>query len=1599
MHAEANDTVQPEQPKKRGFFFWLERVLLSLIVLTFILILAVHLPPVQRWGINKITGSLSKTLNTKVTIEGFSINPVSDLTLKYIFIGSPEHPGDTLLYAEKLDVDYKRLWDLLLRRITINQIGVDHGLLNIHKVAGDSLTNLDLALLRVMPPRDTTKPNFVLDLKTLNAKSLSVRVDDEATGTLMGLYFKRLDVELDTLDIIGKYFAIHDLDIDEPFLQFINRPPGLDSIPPAAASSKAWSLDIANLRLQDGKIKIDNQTKPAAIYPNEKGIDYAHMMLEDVDIQMESLIIRGWDFKGKDIDIHLLHQNGFEINKLAAVSASVSKDSVSLDQLRIKTADSDIHNSISMLYSGYRDFQAFVDSVRLNIPEANIRLNVNDLMTIVPGLQNVDFFKDNADKHITLEGQVSGNINRLRIKKMNAGFGDLSLTGDLRSRDLAVKGSQLISLDLKKSAFSSASLRSIFPKMKIPPLLTKLGQVNFTGKFDGYPDDFVAFGTFNTALGALTLDMNLNMAKGLAEGSYSGSIAMNDFDLGTFINNKDLGRVSMSGRVIEGKGLTSTSLSADVTAQLTTLTYKGYTYHNARVDGQISGKQFNGTLDINDPNVDMHFEGDVDLRDSLPKLDFIARIDSIHFYPLGLTKDSISVQGIFDVDLTAGRFDQLEGTLHGEKIMLNVKGVDYPLDSLQLTAYLDSTTGNKTYAVKSDLLVGWVNGVLDPSSLVNQVQHYLYDHYPRAMPEPKKPLTEMADQRFSWNLKVIDSKDWFELAGLKSLRVKNAVTEGTIDLGKQQSRGTLDLPEVHYGNINAYETTIDFSENSGETSVDLQLIAADVNESFFLEDVLIKGMVTDDSIRFNFKTDQLADIINELDLDIAANPDQGAWNISFHPNRLVMLGDDWKVPEGNKVTISKDEFNLENFELVSKDQKIQLDDIDHKGLEAYISGFDISYLNQIWINDKFDFAGIYTLDFEVDNLYNIQQMKAVLSLPALLVNNVPYGQLVLNASMKDPKDSVRINLALQNKETSLIGVGAYVPPIKSIPKDERNYLRLDLTAKEFPLDFLEFLLGGNIRNTEGSVDMTLSLKGKANALNPNGQGRVYNGSTIIDYLGAAYSFHDQAFSITPTMIDLSGTKIYDVNGNSAVIEGGLTHRYLRNLGLNITLTSDKIVGLDVTSDENNVFYGKGIGSVFARFTGTVANPTMLINATTAKGTHIFIPLSGAVEGTDKDFVVFLENGLMPVTVATPINIGGINLTMNLTITEDAIVEIIFDENTGEVLRGVGKGNLTLSMTRTGNFSMYGSYTISEGDYLFTNFRVVRKPFVLKSGGTIQWDGDPYNATLNVQALYKDLSAPVYPLISEYITDPQGGQATLYDQAKARTEVDLTMILTGSLLKPDIAFDIAFPDLTGELQGYCDSKIRILKANENAMLEQVVGLLITRSFLPSTAVGAGVLTKGIDNTLSELISATLSSYLGGLLGSLIPEAGAFTGIDFQMNLDLPITQGGVADPGTGVDDPSATVVEVALPLEFFNDRLRVNVGGNYVTGATTLSATEGFAGDVTFKYQITRDRRLSIRAYNRNTLTVEGRKNKVGAGITYQREYDHLSEFFGKKKKG
>jgi hypothetical protein len=137
-----------------------------------------------------------------------------------------------------------------------------------------------------------------------------------------------------------------------------------------------------------------------------------------------------------------------------------------------------------------------------------------------------------------------------------------------------------------------------------------------------------------------------------------------------------------------------------------------------------------------------------------------------------------------------------------------------------------------------------------------------------------------------------------------------------------------------------------------------------------------------------------------------------------------------------------------------------------------------------------------------------------------------------------------------------------------------------------------------------------------------------------------------------------------------------------------------------------------------------------------------------------------------------------------------------------------------------------------------------------------------------------------------------------------------------------------------------------------------------------------------------------------LADIIPEGEFLSGIDFQFAADLPLTSGGTVDENGQYQDPNLQEYTANLPLEFFNDRLSVNVGGNYVVGSTVYpTGDEGqFGGDVTFEWKITPDGRLRVRAYNRNNVTVEGRKNKIGAGLAWGKEFNSFKEIWTRKKK-
>ena len=96
---------------------------------------------------------------------------------------------------------------------------------------------------------------------------------------------------------------------------------------------------------------------------------------------------------------------------------------------------------------------------------------------------------------------------------------------------------------------------------------------------------------------------------------------------------------------------------------------------------------------------------------------------------------------------------------------------------------------------------------------------------------------------------------------------------------------------------------------------------------------------------------------------------------------------------------------------------------------------------------------------------------------------------------------------------------------------------------------------------------------------------------------------------------------------------------------------------------------------------------------------------------------------------------------DLDLTEDAEVEIIIDKNTGHSLKGRGRGGLLVEINTNGKFNMWGDFAVFEGIYNFAYGGLVQKEFIVEPGGTIAWQGDPLNAIIRMNAIYKTQANP------------------------------------------------------------------------------------------------------------------------------------------------------------------------------------------------------------------------------------------------------------------
>ncbi|MEM1323547.1 MAG: translocation/assembly module TamB domain-containing protein [Bacteroidota bacterium] len=1595
-------------------FRYLKWLAFTVFLLIIILWVVLQNKDFQNWAVDKTTTYLSEELQTRVELERIDLELFSKLVLENFYVEDLQ--GDTLLYSKKLKTTLSAdLLGILTGRLDIDDIHLDEGKFYLRRDSGQHKNNLNLLLAKLKNPsapkkkkKSSSSRPFFLDIDALHLNNVRFEQDDRVKGQRISAEIRSGNIQIDSLDLEHKRFVIRSAVIERPIVSIeeLEKMPLLEQVDTSEVATTepeeeeaSLSIHLGSLRLSEGDFSLDNFRKAPTRTKPPTAIDFQHLDISGIDISIDDFDYQKDRYSGTINNISLSEESGFVLEKLAANQALVTNRLIQLEGMQLITPNSRIQDTLEFKFRSFDDFGDFEDKIRMKGDFKNSRIALKDIFAFAPKLGENAFFKQNEEAIFEVDGLITGKVNNLKGNRLALNLGNrLRLRGNFNSRNLAVRNDEMLNLRLERLQTDMATLRLLIPDFSPPANFDKLGKLDFSGRFDGFFTDFVAYGALTTDLGKAEMDMRMDLREGRVAANYNGRLSLTDFDLKSWSGNQDVGNITFVSEVREGRGLTIETVNAKLNGQIASFTFKDYTYENVTLDGVLNQDLFDGELNIKDDNIDFSFDGSIDYSDSIPAFNFIANVNKADLYALNLVKKPLTLAGDVDFSLKGRGLSSLQG--RASVYDLNLVRFDtqlYQVDTIELSSIFDEQ--QRVFTLHSEVLELSLRGLFDIERVPEAVLQYFETNF-KAVADRFNIHSKGKDigpHQFHYQLSLHDSKNLTTLFAEQLDTIRNLELKGFVDLISDSINLDLGLPRIKFGNVIMDDIVFLINGKADSSDIELGIYHTSINNKQHFEPLTLVGHWDKEQFDFEVNATNFTDVLDNFNLNGQFTFIDEYFQIKFLPSNLVILKENWDIDEDNYIRFGKNYIQTQNFSLSQAMRNIEVTSSSENGLTFDISGFDLSLIDELWRYDKLDFSGPFEMSIDIDNIFKMEDMRLMVEADTFRVNEDDWGHFRLDANMPSLSELVRGNMSITRGDEQLTAEGYFAPPAARKNQSSYRVFKIDANIVNYSMHIAEYWIGGGVTNTTGRFDAQVDIWSAGDGPELDGEIYVRDLAVTINYLKTRYFAKSGIMKVNNRyLFDASGNTITDKYGNTAQLEGGITHNKLRNLSLEATVTSDRFLVLDTKKEDNDIYYGHCLGGGTITFGGTFQKTDLSIDAVTGEDTRLIIPITEEKNAGEISFIKLINKDDLKKEDKDkkPSELRGFEVDINLTFNELAEVLLVFDERAGDIIKGQGRGAVQMFISRSGNISMFGDYEIETGEYLFTLYNFINKPFIVNQGGNIRWTGDPYNATIDFVAEYKGLKTSMFNLLVEYLNTDE-----LRAEARNSTDVDLKMSLNGQLLQPNISFDIGFPSIDGQIKSFTDSKMRIVRRDPNELNRQVFGLLVIGSFLPSgQSPLAG--TQGIIgiNTLSEMVTNQLSIYLTELLAEVFTDVGFISGVDFDINYNIYQSQ-----DLTISGDNITTGNEIALDFktDLFDDRLSLNFGGNIDWGSASTPGQSGafLAGEFVLEYVLTRDRRFKVRFYQLSDQTIiSGRRNKTGLGLSFRREFDSFGEFIRGMKK-
>ena len=1303
----------------------------------------------------------------------------------------------------------------------------------------------------------------------------------------------------------------------------------IEKIKPDDARVK--KLSATNIKLNNSQVQFKDINKA----------DSVKQLFSNINAKLVDLNSRFDNFSTQieEMSFYANHQN-IQVLDLEAF-CSLDSERVELQNLKIITPNSEFTTDISMQYpkDGFRNFY---DDVFIDAIVQDSFLGSQDFQFLVPNVS--------GSETVFLDGlYFSGTPNKYDIDSIRLNYEKSNFLGSF-----SYNASSSSKLTIQDLFVSTKDILPIFSSLENPSfdVIKRFEKATISGTLASQSANHKLNLSVDSPLGPLQINFDFNRKGKQMNTFYDGQIRASQFNLGSLLNQPDLG-ITDALFTVQGKGLQLDQLDTKLNGYFSSFSFRENNLDSISVDINLNKNRVFGLVDINDNDAKLQIQGQFETNDSVQKLSAVARVSELKLQSIQSSKylENRTLSGNFEIVGQGTQIDNFIGDINADSVQI--------LSRDQLSSFQDFSIQSRVnkdlrfFNIRSDDVVnGLIYGRFEFSDLSKMIKNSFGSYF-----SLYKPLQLDSSKFVNFN---INFKEKLLKALINDIAIDdNSFLRGKLSANVDEAALQFDIPYIRYEDkvFSQLQLTLDNDNPLYKSFIHFDEFQG---MSLNLHQFQLINTVINDRLHFRAEYDSNS-LHNEVNFYSTLNDNQEL-EFSIQPSKISFQGKQWKVNQlddrTSSLSVSSERVQLDST-VFSNDESILHLSLDQQKTQRFQAVFENIDLSDIIPSKPMRVvSGITngTLDIILDN--DKFGGEANLKIDSLSLNDTFLGDASI--SLQSLQDAYELSFSTVDNDQQTSSIEGRIFP------ENDNNLDLNATFQKFPAASLDRIIGNALTEVGGEIDGSILIGGKWNQPTLEGELFLEGFRLSVPYLNVGYRLADHTkLTVNPTSFQFEATRVIDEKTLTSASFGGLiTHQNFQFFNLDMDLSSEALLILDTDNSFYNNYYGKAVLNGSAHIHGPAQSLTFDILGQSAKGTNIIIPVDNTPSIEDVSYIRFVEKKSAKKSGdsgSSPTEIKGLALNFDLSITPDAELELVIDSDTGSTLSGSGLGSILMEVNTDGIFSVWGDFIALNGAYSFKNLGILEKEFTLEPGGTIVWNGNPLDAELNLQASY-EVPGGANPAI---LLENPG--------LNRKIPTDVKIYLSGSIMQPETPrFSIDFPNTSANVR----NDLAYILDDEERRQIQAISLLSQGVFISDLSLSA-ISAQTLTNNLFQKASGVLESI--------------FSGDEEKLKLGLDYLQGDRNAEATAQtrDRLGLTLVTQVSERLLINGKLGVPFGGVEETI---------IVGDVTIEFLLSKDGALRARIFNReNEFQYFGDElgYTQGIGLSYRVGFDDFKSLIKK----